>query len=109
MEKAFQESSFLKLSEEAVILRIFAKPHAKKSQFLGVHEDALAIALKAKPHEGEANQALIKLLSESLGIPKTQISLEKGGQSRFKIIKIFQPEKNYLKIKTFLDSLPPLQ
>jgi uncharacterized protein YggU (UPF0235/DUF167 family) len=42
----------------------------------------------ARPIEGEANDALIRLLAKSLGVPKLSISVGRGGQSRSKMIVV---------------------
>ena len=37
---------------------------------------------------GEANEALVKLLAKALGVPKAAVSVQRGGQSRTKILDI---------------------
>ena len=46
------------------------------------------IYLRAKPHDGEANSALIKLLSEHFHIAKSQIKIKHGQRSHTKVIEI---------------------
>ncbi|QDH72019.1 DUF167 family protein [Brevundimonas sp. M20] len=48
----------------------------------------LKVRVRARPVEGEANAALLKLLAKTLGVPKSAVSLERGGQSRLKRIAI---------------------
>ena len=48
----------------------------------------LKVRVRARPVEGEANAALLKLLAKSLGVPKSAVSLERGGQSRIKMIAV---------------------
>lgn len=48
----------------------------------------LKVRVRARPVEGEANAALLKLLAKTLGLPKSAVSLARGGQSRTKIISI---------------------
>jgi uncharacterized protein (TIGR00251 family) len=48
----------------------------------------LKVRVRARPVEGEANAALIKLLAKALGVPKSAVSLDRGGQSRTKMISI---------------------
>ena len=48
----------------------------------------LEVRVRARPVEGEANAALIHLLSKALGVPKSSVSLARGGQSRLKMIEI---------------------
>ncbi len=48
----------------------------------------LKVRVRARPVEGEANAALILLLSKSLGVSRSSVSLARGGQSRLKMIEI---------------------
>ena len=48
----------------------------------------LKVRVRARPIEGEANEALVKLLARALGVPKSAVSVQRGGQSRTKIIEI---------------------
>lgn len=48
----------------------------------------LKVRVRARPIEGEANDALIRLLAKSLGVPKSSISVVRGGQSRSKMIVV---------------------
>ena len=48
----------------------------------------LKVRVRARPVDGEANQALIKLLARALGVAKSAVSVQRGGQSRTKILLI---------------------
>ena len=48
----------------------------------------LKVRVRARPVEGEANAALLKLLAKALGVPKSSVALDRGGQSRTKMIAI---------------------
>jgi uncharacterized protein YggU (UPF0235/DUF167 family) len=48
----------------------------------------LKVRVRARPVEGEANAALLRLLAKTLGVPKSAVALERGGQSRTKMIGI---------------------
>ena len=48
----------------------------------------LKVRVRARPVEGEANEALIKLLAKALGVPKSAVLLHRGGQSRTKMIMV---------------------
>jgi uncharacterized protein (TIGR00251 family) len=81
-------TQWYKIHEQKAILRIFAKPHAKKTALLKVNRDGLHISLHAKPHEGEANKALIVFIAVLFRIPKSQVILQRGASSRHKEIVI---------------------
>ncbi len=48
----------------------------------------LKVRVRARPVEGEANAALILLLSRSLGVIRSAVSLARGGQSRLKMVEV---------------------
>ena len=48
----------------------------------------LKVRVRARPVDGEANAALIVLLVKALGVPRSTLSLMRGGQSRLKMIEV---------------------
>ena len=48
----------------------------------------LKVRERARPVEGEANAALLKLLAKTLRVPKASVTLDRGGQSRTKMISV---------------------
>jgi uncharacterized protein (TIGR00251 family) len=48
----------------------------------------LKVRVRALPTGGEANDAVIALIAKSLKIPKSHLSLERGGASRVKTLRI---------------------
>lgn len=77
---------WFKIQNQQIRINIFAKPNSKKTAVLGVGEHGLIISLHAKPDKGSANKELIAYLAKLFHLPKTQIILQKGEQSRHKQI-----------------------
>lgn len=48
----------------------------------------LKVRVRARPVEGEANEALIQLLAKALGVGRSTVVLQRGGQSRTKMIEV---------------------
>ena len=48
----------------------------------------LKVRVRAQPVEGEANAALVALLAKGLGVPRRDVNLARGGQSRLKMIEV---------------------
>jgi uncharacterized protein (TIGR00251 family) len=48
----------------------------------------LKVRVRARPVEGEANEALVKLLAKALGVPRSSVDLMRGAQSRLKMIAV---------------------
>lgn len=74
-------------------LPVRLQPGAAADRIDGWTSDAegqpvLKVRVRARPIEGEANDALIRLLAKSLGVPKSAVSLGRGGQSRSKMIVV---------------------
>jgi len=59
----------------------------------------LKVRVRARPIEGEANDALIRLLAKSLGVPKSSISVGRGGQSRSKMIVVHGLDDEELRLR----------
>lgn len=67
---------------------ITVKPGTSQEKVVKTSESELTVYLRAKPHDGEANDALIKLLSKHFDVPKTTIVILKGHNSRVKTIEL---------------------
>ena len=72
-----------------MILTIHVKPHAKTTKVVSTLDDrTFVVALHAPATEGRANDELISFLQETLGIPKSFITLKRGLRSRIKHIEV---------------------
>ena len=69
-------------------LTLHAQPGAKRNEIVGPHGDALKVRIAAPPVDNKANAALIELLSEALGVPRSAITIRHGVTSRRKIVEI---------------------
>jgi len=54
---------------------------AKRNAVVGVHGDALKVATSAPRDRGKANEALVAVIAEALGVPRKAVSLVKGETS----------------------------
>lgn len=64
------------------------KARAKQDRVEKIAEGQYKVWVKAVPERGKANEAVIKTLSEYLGLPRSQISLVSGQTSSQKILQI---------------------
>ncbi len=80
----------IKLSEKdgSVRFEVHAKPRAKKSRIVGPRGDALEVALAAPPVDGAANEELVRLLAEVLGVPKRSVAILRGETSQKKLVAV---------------------
>lgn len=63
-------------------------PRAKQNKITVDPDGTLRIHITAAPVDGAANTAVVKMLAEYLGVPKSQIKIVRGDTSRTKIIEI---------------------
>ena len=65
------------------------KPGSKKGPLVEKQDDGdFIVYLREKPHDGEANTALVKLLSDHFEVAKSNITIVSGQKSHHKIIEI---------------------
>lgn len=67
--------------------KVTVKPGTSQEKVVKVSDDEYIVYLRAKPHNGEANEALIKVLSKYFKVPKTAIKIAQGPKSRTKTIE----------------------
>ncbi len=78
---------FYNIENDSVSIRIKAQPNASKSEFCEVYgEDAIKIRIKAPAVEGAANKELVKFLSKSFKVSKSDIIFKTGKNSKVKIV-----------------------
>lgn len=80
----------VRVNPEGVVLPIRVTPRANRSEFLPYNAELsyLTVRLNAQPIDGQANAALIVYVAEVLKLPKSAVSIAKGGQSRLKQVHI---------------------
>jgi uncharacterized protein (TIGR00251 family) len=71
-----------------VRVTIRVQPRASKSEIAGLHGDALKVRLTAPPVDGAANEALIKFLAGTFGVPVRAITILTGASSRTKVVQM---------------------
>ena len=85
---------FYEFHDDKVSLRIKAQPNASKSEFCEPYgDDAIKIRIKAPAVEGAANKELVKFLSKSFKVSKSDIIFKTGQNSKVKIIEFPLTEK----------------
>ena len=78
----------LRETETGVIFRIRVVPRASRSEVAGIQGDALKLRITAPPVEGKANEECIRLLAETLGVKKGQVTIIAGHASRTKTVAV---------------------
>lgn len=81
----------------AVTFSIRVIPRSSRTEIVGEYDGALKIKLKSPPVDGAANEELIRFLSKSLSVPKTDIEIVAGQAGRNKRISIQSVTSSRLK------------
>jgi hypothetical protein len=63
-------------------------PRAGRDAVAGERDDALLVRLAAAPVDGAANEALARVLAETLDVPRRAVALVSGERSRRKRVRI---------------------
>jgi len=77
-----------KKAKGGITINVKVEPRSSKKGITGVVGDTLKVRLTSPPVGGAANEQLIEVLSEELGIKKSSIRIEKGRASRQKVVRI---------------------
>jgi uncharacterized protein (TIGR00251 family) len=73
---------------EGALLPVRVQPRARRSEVVGWHGTTLRVRVTAAPTEGRANHAVIELLAEALGLPRSSIELVSGASGRDKLVRV---------------------
>ena len=67
---------------------IHVQPRSKKPGIDGTHGDALRVRVHAPPVEGAANDAVVALLADALGVPSRAVHIAAGQSGRQKLVDV---------------------
>jgi len=70
-------------------IKVKLHPRSSRNEIVGIENNILKVKVTSPPVDGEANKALIQLLSKSLGISKGRVEIIAGMSSRLKTIRIY--------------------
>lgn len=82
------EGLLLKETREGCTLSLKVIPKSSQNKVVGLENGLLKMRVQAPPTDGEANEAVIRLLVDVLHVPKNSLSILKGQQSRQKMVFI---------------------
>ena len=79
-------SAFLRTVPNGVSLALKVQPRASTNEIGAATGDELRIKVTAPPVDSAANEAVLRLMSEILGCPRSSVQLLRGNTSRRKVI-----------------------
>lgn len=71
-----------------LLLHCHIQPGASRDAIAGMHGGRIKIQVASPPVDGRANERLIRFLADTLGLPRKQISIEKGSNNRHKTVRV---------------------
>jgi len=80
--------SVLNATSGGVRIAIQVQPRASRTELAGLHGEALKVRLAAPPVDGAANDALIRFLAETLGVPRAAVTITSGQGGRRKSVAV---------------------
>ena len=67
---------------------IHVQPRSKKPGIDGTHGDALRVRVQAPPVDGAANDAVIAVIADALGVPRRAVRIAAGLSGRQKLVDV---------------------
>ncbi len=80
--------TYLRAQQGGVVLAIKLQPRASSSAIAGVLGNELRVKVTAPPVDAAANEALLRLLANALGVSRGKVELIRGQTSRHKTVLI---------------------
>ncbi|MBU1260571.1 MAG: DUF167 domain-containing protein [Planctomycetes bacterium] len=74
--------------DDQFLFNVKVAPGSSRTEIAGIYNGMLKVRLCAAPEKGKANQALIKLLSGKLDVPKKEIAITAGLTSKVKQVSV---------------------
>jgi uncharacterized protein (TIGR00251 family) len=80
---------FLRIQSDGVLLSVKLQPRASSNEIGEPLGNELRIKVTAPPVDAAANEALVRLLAETLDCPRNRVELVRGHTSRHKTVKLY--------------------
>ena len=72
----------------SIRVRLRVSPGARKTELAGRHGDGWKVRVSAPPENGRANDAVLALLAERVGLPRRALSIVSGHRGRDKVVEM---------------------
>jgi uncharacterized protein len=81
--------NFLRVQADGILLAIKLQPRASANEIGEPLGNELRLKVTAPPVEAAANEALVRLLAETLDCPRRRVEILRGHTSRHKTVKVY--------------------
>ncbi len=69
-------------------MRLRVSPGSGRAEIVGRHGDAWKVRVTAPPEHGRANDAVVRLMADTLALPLTAVTIVSGHGARDKIVEL---------------------
>ncbi|HEY48497.1 MAG TPA: DUF167 domain-containing protein [Dehalococcoidia bacterium] len=76
------------MSQKKATIQVHVQPGARSNELSWLEDGILRVKVTAPPRKGRANQALVALMAEVLGVPKSAVQIIRGTTGRRKLLAI---------------------
>ena len=76
------------MGEQTTHLRFRVSPGATRTELAGRYGDSWKVRVSAAPERGRANDAVVGLLAERLGVPRSSVTVVSGHTARDKVVEL---------------------
>ncbi len=80
--------AFLRVQSDGVLLAIKLQPRASRNEIGEPLGAELRVKVTAPPVDAAANEALVRLLADTLDCPRNRVELVRGHTSRHKTVRL---------------------
>ena len=74
------------MAEPSTRVGLRVSPGARRTELVGRHGDGWKVRVAAYPEHGRANEAVLGLLAERVGLPRRALSIVSGRSAREKVV-----------------------
>jgi len=75
-------------SNERIVFSVRVIPRSSKTEVVGEHDGVLKIKLRSPPINGAANNELIRFLSKTLNVSRSDVEIISGQTARLKLVSV---------------------
>jgi uncharacterized protein len=76
------------MKDAAARIRVKVTPGTGRNEIVGRHGDAWRIRIASAPERGRANDAALRLLADTLSLPRRSVSVVAGHTARDKLVAV---------------------
>ena len=70
------------------LIRVRVAPRSARDEVTGWQDAVLRVRVRAAPVEGQANEAVCRLIAKQAGVPPSAVEVVSGGSARTKTLRL---------------------